>query len=1336
MTTGQRNSKFYVVGGPVQPDRACYILRDSDASLYARLSERDYCHVLAPNHAGKTSLMAHVAKRLRASGVRVATIDLADISSRDVADDVGRWYYSLAYRIVRELRIRSDMQAWWQERSGLTNMQRLREFFLEVVLADTDEPVVIFVDRIEAALGQRPARDFFTAIRACYDARATEQDYQRLTFAMLGSSFVRQLAAGGPDSPFDISVKIELQDFDSSELRQLAAGLGCDQHSMRQIAERVWFWTHGQPYLSQKIFRALARRSDEQLSDEVVDKVVGTLFFAADGPQDEPHLTSISKQLLRDSPLRSARLSAYGRIRKGGKLVADQALDVHRDLLRSGIVLVDPAGRFYVRNRVYGQAFTAQWINHSLPLGWKNIATVAIVAIAIIGIPIWYTQYLPRPYMQSLTTPDQDFITAQNAYRRLHFLPGYGGRADQLFADYLVAQSRRSRRLVEVQRFSQRLAEIPGGQPLSEALLAEFWDRRAKSAMHRGDRDAALLYATRAMELPSLDRRKLVAELLGNDYGKLNGSIRTEVALSFIELDEISGLLTTLDKENMADVWQITDRGPRRIQRLELLAEEVFPLQRRLIFEGAATGKQLVVSIITDHSRPADILIELRAPSGRKVQLKLNQESASRNVGEFRFDSRRDRELRTLLDENMNGTWSANFTDNVQGSTGSLLEWQVRIDGQPAAVPAGTNPEPMVIPEAGVSRQAISVLSPGGRRALTWPADPAARGDILVWNVAGGEVLARIARPENFVHAQFARGQASVLIRTAQSVVLWDAEKAVLSATIPIDPSFDPVLSDDGQILVVDVLQSEGENALHIWDLEQSREVGRLVTGGLADVVATNGRFLAVGDGDWLVRLWSIPDGQLVGEYKHSARPTTIKFSGDWLLTEDAAHNFNLWAQDGNAYPVVSRSGSSAWSAAISGDSLLLGSLDRAFEVISLPSGESQGEGFRHGIPVPRNATESYRARTRLATEQGFAATYDGLEVVKIWRLAPQSLAENNGGRFSVGARATTLASSASIGPNGRQLAISTDAGDVRILPIDQQALLVPGAKQDPSFIGHMDPVTRTTFDASGELVASGSFDGSVRIWETSSGAPRKFFSGHPDGAVHDLIFSPDRQQLFSASRRSVIAIDAETGELLGQTQIQSEHPQLAISSDGQRIYIAGDRDGLTRWSWRGGISQSLIEPDSGIRKVALNRNESFFVTVDKWRQIQVWDVVTMVPREQTIRAPAAVDSIWLAREGSKVFVQAGVWLKSLAVTPNGLQHQATRLLETAPTAVYPADGGMDVFVLHQPNASSPVLTRMQLDQPWPEPIQKPLKQLVPELESTLSLTLNSWGDTEPVRQF
>ena len=137
-----------MVGGPVKSDSACYIRRETDAMLYARLIEGDYCHVLASSHIGKTSLMASTASRLRADGISVAIVDLAQISGRDMTEDIGRWYYGFAYRIVRELRIRSDVQTWWQDRSDLTNMQRLREFFLDVVLESTEERIVILIDRV------------------------------------------------------------------------------------------------------------------------------------------------------------------------------------------------------------------------------------------------------------------------------------------------------------------------------------------------------------------------------------------------------------------------------------------------------------------------------------------------------------------------------------------------------------------------------------------------------------------------------------------------------------------------------------------------------------------------------------------------------------------------------------------------------------------------------------------------------------------------------------------------------------------------------------------------------------------------------------------------------------------------------------------------------------------------------------------------------------------------------------------------------------------------------------------------------------------------------------
>ena len=153
---------------------------------------------------------------------------------------------------------------------------------------------------------------------------------------MLGSASVGQLVPGGVDSPFDISAGIELSDFTANEVRQLAPGLGCDPQTARVISERVWFWTNGQPYLTQKTFRALARQSADVLTEATVDDIVGKLFIASDGPREEPHLKTIAKQLLRESPGKNARLTLYRRIRKGRRVVAAPQDDVHRDLARSG----------------------------------------------------------------------------------------------------------------------------------------------------------------------------------------------------------------------------------------------------------------------------------------------------------------------------------------------------------------------------------------------------------------------------------------------------------------------------------------------------------------------------------------------------------------------------------------------------------------------------------------------------------------------------------------------------------------------------------------------------------------------------------------------------------------------------------------------------------------------------------------------------------------------------------------------------------------------------------------------------------------------------------------
>ncbi len=106
--------EFFSVGAPLHAVKAGYIQRRADDLLYEAVTAGRYAHVLAPNRTGKSSLIAAVTARLEAGKYRVATLDLKQIAPKETDTDVGRWYYNLAYRLLRQLRIRMELQEWWQ----------------------------------------------------------------------------------------------------------------------------------------------------------------------------------------------------------------------------------------------------------------------------------------------------------------------------------------------------------------------------------------------------------------------------------------------------------------------------------------------------------------------------------------------------------------------------------------------------------------------------------------------------------------------------------------------------------------------------------------------------------------------------------------------------------------------------------------------------------------------------------------------------------------------------------------------------------------------------------------------------------------------------------------------------------------------------------------------------------------------------------------------------------------------------------------------------------------------------------------------------------------------
>jgi WD40 repeat protein len=70
---------------------------------------------------------------------------------------------------------------------------------------------------------------------------------------------------------------------------------------------------------------------------------------------------------------------------------------------------------------------------------------------------------------------------------------------------------------------------------------------------------------------------------------------------------------------------------------------------------------------------------------------------------------------------------------------------------------------------------------------------------------------------------------------------------------------------------------------------------------------------------------------------------------------------------------------------------------------------------------------------------------------------------------------------------------------------------------------GSGSPATAVSFGASGQLVAAGGEDGTVRVWSTGNPAPLAQLSGH--NSVTAIAFSPDGRLLASGGSDTTIRL-------------------------------------------------------------------------------------------------------------------------------------------------------------------------------------------------------------------